>query len=83
MRAVWRTTGMSTNETEGSGGLPPDEESIGTSRRTLTVPEAAEVLGISRAQAYACARSGALPTMRFGRRLVVSARALAEMLGEA
>lgn len=47
---------------------------------TLTVPEAAMVLGISRALAYEAARTGDLPTIRFGRRLVVPRAALDRVL---
>ncbi len=47
---------------------------------TLTVPEAAKVLGISRALAYEAARTGDLPTVRFGRRLVVPRAALDRVL---
>jgi excisionase family DNA binding protein len=49
-------------------------------RLTLTVPEVAAMLGISRSTAYVAARQGQLPTLRLGRRLVVSVPALIEML---
>ena len=45
-------------------------------RSTYTVSEAAKILGISRSTAYQCARTGQLPVLRFGRRLVVPATAL-------
>ena len=38
---------------------------------TLTVPEVAEVLGISRAGAYELARSAGFPSMRIGSRILV------------
>jgi excisionase family DNA binding protein len=48
---------------------------------TLTVPEAARLLGVSRALGYELARSGRLPVLRLGpRRLVVPTRALEAML---
>jgi excisionase family DNA binding protein len=48
----------------------------------LTVPRAAELLGISRASAYRYAASGELPVRRLGGRVyVVTARLLA-MIGE-
>jgi len=53
---------------------------IGLTRLTYTVTEAAVLLGISRAKAYECARTGELPVLRFGRRLVVPAVALDELL---
>jgi|1186.fasta_scaffold158999_3 excisionase family DNA binding protein len=47
---------------------------------TLTVPEAADILGISRAAAYQAAREGSIPTVRIGRRLIVPRQRLMEML---
>lgn len=49
-------------------------------RRTWTVDEAAEILGISRASAYAYAKSGDLPTIRMGRRLLVPGAGLEKLL---
>jgi len=40
-------------------------------RLTLSVPEAAELLGISRNHAYAMARAHAYPVISLGRKLVV------------
>jgi excisionase family DNA binding protein len=51
-------------------------------RLTLTIPEAAELLGVSRGVAYEAARAGELPTIRLGRRLLVSRARLMELLGE-
>jgi excisionase family DNA binding protein len=48
-------------------------------RFTLNLDEVAKILGISRAYAYAAARSGSLPTIRVGRRWLVS-RATVERL---
>src|SRR5690606_41267010 len=44
---------------------PPDE------RRTYTVTEVADIVGISRSTAYECVRRGEIPSRRFGRRIVV------------
>jgi excisionase family DNA binding protein len=52
-------------------------------RRTITVPEAAKILGIGRDQAYAAAHSGQLPVIRIGKRVLVSLPALEKMLAEA
>lgn len=52
-----------------------------TEKLTLTVEEAAETLGISRNSAYTLAKSGELPTIRLGRRLLVPKRALDQLLG--
>jgi excisionase family DNA binding protein len=51
-------------------------------RLTLTVPEAAQLLGVSRGTAYEAARAGELPTVRLGRRLLVPRARLLELLGE-
>ena len=51
------------------------------SKLTISVPVAGKVLGLSRDAAYDAARSGDLPTLRFGRRVVVPTSKLREMLG--
>lgn len=51
-------------------------------RRTVSVAEAARILGISRAHAYDCVRSGELPAIVLGRRIVVSKTVLDRILGE-
>lgn len=50
-------------------------------RKTVTVEEAARVLGISRNGAYLAARRGDLPAIRIGKRFVVSKAALEKLLG--
>ena len=46
-------------------------------KKTVSVPKAAEILGISRLSAYKLANKGDLPgVMRLGRRFVVSIAAL-------
>ena len=49
---------------------------------TITVPEAARMLGISRGLAYEMAREGAIPTLRFGRRMVIPLVAIERLLQE-
>jgi excisionase family DNA binding protein len=49
-------------------------------RLTLTVPEAAELLGISRGSGYQAARTGELPTLRIGGRLLVPRQRLEDLL---
>jgi excisionase family DNA binding protein len=51
--------------------------------RTISVDEAAMILGISRGAAYANAKSGALPTIRLGKRLLVPKAALEKLLASA
>jgi excisionase family DNA binding protein len=49
-------------------------------RLTITVEEAAELLGISRGHAYQMAREGSIPCIRLGRRFVVVRHRLLAML---
>ena len=51
-------------------------------RRTVTVPEAGQVLGIGRSAAYEAARRKEIPTLRIGHRLVVPMVALQKLLLE-
>jgi len=51
-----------------------------TERATLSVQEAAQLLGISRDAAYDAARRGELPTLKFGRRILVSKAVLDRIL---
>lgn len=48
---------------------------------TLTVTEAAEVLGVSRDSAYAAVRTGDIPSLRLGSRIVIPTAKLLDMLG--
>ena len=49
-------------------------------RRTLTVPEAARVLGIGRSAAYEAVRTGEIPVVRIGKRILVPRVALDRLL---
>jgi excisionase family DNA binding protein len=51
-------------------------------RLTLTVEQAAVVLGISRGLAYELAARGELPCLRLGRRIVVPRHALEAFLAD-
>ena len=56
-------------------------KAIGTFERlAMSVEEAATVLGISRTSAYEYARTGVLPVIRLGRRLLVPTAALVTLL---
>ena len=55
---------------------------IGDEKLCLTVPETAKLLGISRGLAYELARSGELPVIHLGRRLLIPKKALAAMLNQ-
>jgi excisionase family DNA binding protein len=48
--------------------------------RVVTVAEAGEMLGLGRAAAYEAVKRGELPTLRFGRRIVVPRAALLRLL---
>ena len=48
---------------------------------TLSIPEAAQLLGIGRNAAYQAAAAGQLPTLRIGRRLLVPTARLRALLG--
>ena len=52
-------------------------------RLTYTVEEAGDLLGISRGNAYNLVRTGQIPALRMGRRLLVSRGALEDLLGHA
>lgn len=51
-----------------------------STRWTLTVSEAAKVLGISRASAYECVRTGEIPSIRLGGRILIPVRLLDQLL---
>ncbi len=48
---------------------------------TITVAEAGHLLGLSRSSAYRAAARGELPTVRFGRRLVVPTHKVLALIG--
>ena len=52
-------------------GLTPSSD-----RLTYTVKEAASVVGIGRTAAYEAVRTGALPSIRIGRRILIPKAAL-------
>ena len=49
-------------------------------RMTVSVEEAARLLGIGRSLAYEMVREGKIPSLRFGRRVVVPLKALEDLL---
>lgn len=57
----------------------PNQES---ERLTLSVEEAAKILGIGRANCYESIRQGFIPSLRFGRRIVIPKAALMRKLEE-
>ena len=59
--------------------LVSDENS---EKLTMTIPQAASLLGISRNAGYKAARRGELPTLVIGRRILVPKAAFMRMLAE-
>lgn len=55
---------------------------MGEERLTLSVPEAAKLLGIGRNLCYDRVRVGEIPGLRIGRRLVIPRAALEKLLAE-
>ena len=53
-----------------------------TARLTYSVAEAAKVLGVSKAMAYAAVHSGQLPSVRLGTRILIPKAAVSQLLGE-
>jgi excisionase family DNA binding protein len=51
-------------------------------RLTYTVDEAAKLLGLGRNHAYEAAKSGELPSIRIGKRILIPRAALERMLNE-
>jgi excisionase family DNA binding protein len=67
-------------------GIKPKAENVDSNqgdseRLTFTVEEAARMLGISRAVAYAHARDRTIPAIRVGKRLLVPKAAFERFLG--
>lgn len=54
-----------------------------TKRLTMTIPEAAEKLGIGRNQGYAAAKIGQIPIIKVGNRILVPVAALEKKLASA
>lgn len=59
------------------------QNSAADDRLTLTIQEAAKLLGIGRNSCYEAARRGDLPTVVIGRRILISRQALHRMLEQA
>ena len=57
-------------------------ETKNDTRRTRTVPEAAQILGIGRNQMYEACRTGQITTVRIGHRILIPIAVLERMLSE-
>lgn len=60
---------------------PPNSLAALTGRATITVEDAARLLGIGRSAAYEAVRRQEIPSLRLGRRLVIPVPRLLAMLG--
>lgn len=74
-------SGVLPNTTTGAT-LAPGNAHEGA-KPALSVAEAAELLGVSRALAYELVKRGELPSVRLGRRIVVPRRAVEQLLAVA
>ncbi|MGE0731159.1 MAG: helix-turn-helix domain-containing protein [Acidimicrobiia bacterium] len=54
-----------------------------TPKRTVTVEEAARLLGISRTTAYDCVHRGEIRSIRLGRRILIPLNVIDELLASA
>lgn len=64
----------------GMTSLSGEEKNMNMNCRTKTVEEVARILGIGRNTAYEAVRSGAIPSIRIGKRYVIPVDALDKML---
>jgi excisionase family DNA binding protein len=55
-------------------------EMLNIKRLTMTVEEAGEALGLGRNKAYEAVSKGEIPSIRFGKRIVVPRHALFQLL---
>jgi excisionase family DNA binding protein len=60
-----------------------EERTEPTERATLTVYEAAKLLGVGRNQTYQAIREGKIPHLRIGSRIVIPRAALSKLLNGA
>ena len=50
-------------------------------KHTYSIPEAAKVLGIGKSAAYEAARTGEIPTIKIGKRILIPVAQLEQLLG--
>ena len=84
VRAQAEIVGISPNENRKIHEPPSinSQPAVQTEKLTLSVEEAAKVLGISRPPAYEAVRTGKIPSFRFGKRYVIPRAALTKLLAE-
>jgi excisionase family DNA binding protein len=59
------------SQKDAAGSARPSNGANDSRCRTISVEEAGRLLGISRGSVYAHAKSGAIPTIKLGKRLLV------------
>jgi excisionase family DNA binding protein len=59
----------------------PQRGSVQTATLTVSIPETARLLGISKNLAYEAAARGEIPTVKIGRRVLVPRAALQQLFG--
>ncbi|NLB32673.1 MAG: helix-turn-helix domain-containing protein [Tissierellia bacterium] len=59
-----------------------DSQSFNGAKLTYTIPEVSELLNISIAQAYKLASMNVFPTIRLGKRVLVSVKKLEEFINQ-
>ena len=69
------------NARDGGGRGIASPRTVNEKKLCYTVPEAAQLLGFSRNFGYELARTGQLPIIRFGHRILVPKAAFDKMLG--
>lgn len=70
------------HQTEARKAETRAEGPITDERLTLSITEAAEILRISRGQAYTLANQGEIPVIRLGRKLIVPRKGLNDLLSK-
>lgn len=63
--------------------IETDKLVIGARRSAFSVEQAAQILGLSRGKTYEMVRERRIPSIRFGRRILVPRVALERLLAEA
>ncbi len=51
-----------------------------TEKKTFTVDETARIIGVSRSTAYECVRNGSIKSVRLGRRILIPAWAVEQIV---
>jgi excisionase family DNA binding protein len=69
-----------TGEAQAATGWPSPQQRRHGDKGALSVTEAAAVLGVSRSHAYELVRTGGIPHLRLGRRILIPKHSLHQLL---